>query len=86
MFLFSGLVHDLVISVPANAGYGLPTLYFLIQAAGMFAERRLGIVGKLAGRLFTIFAVLAPVMLLFHPPFAKTVILPFIEFLNAPFS
>jgi hypothetical protein len=84
-FLASGVVHDLVISVPARGGYGLPTLYFLIQGAGVLFERTrlarrsgVGPHGKL-GRLFAAMIVIAPVPLLFHEAFLTRVILPFLE-------
>ena len=39
-FLFSGIVHELVISLPAQGGWGGPTVFFLLQAAAMFVETR----------------------------------------------
>lgn len=80
-FLISGLVHDLVISVPAGAGYGGPTVFFLIQAAGLLFERsvvgrRIGLGRGVTGWLFTLIITIGPVFWLFHPAFVLRVIIP----------
>jgi Membrane bound O-acyl transferase family len=87
-FLFSGLVHDLVISVPAGGGYGWPTLYFVVQGLGLLAERskigrQLGLGAGWRGRAFTMVVVFAPLFGLFHPPFVHAVILPFLDAIGA---
>jgi alginate O-acetyltransferase complex protein AlgI len=82
VFLVSGLVHDLVISLPAGAGFGLPTLYFLLQGGGILIEKsrwgRCHLRGR-AGRMFAIAVAAVPAPILFHPPFVARVILPFMR-------
>lgn len=87
-FLLSGLVHDLVISVPAGGGFGGPTLFFLLQAAGIATERsaagrRIGLGTGLRGWLFTMLVLLLPVYALLHRPFVVGVIVPFLHALRA---
>jgi Membrane bound O-acyl transferase family len=82
-FLASGLIHDLVISVPAQAGYGLPTAYFLIQGCGVIAERsetgkKIGLGHGSRGWLWMAFVTVVPLFILFHPWFVLRVILPFL--------
>jgi alginate O-acetyltransferase complex protein AlgI len=83
-FLASGLLHDLVISVPARAGYGLPTAYFLAQGFGVLFERsqigkRLRLGRGPAGRLWTVLVAAGPLYWLFHPWFVMRVIVPFLR-------
>jgi hypothetical protein len=87
-FLFSGVVHDLVISVPAGGGYGWPTLYFVVQGVGLLAERsrigrRLGLGEGWRGRVFAAVVVIGPAFGLFHPPFVLNVVLPFLTAIGA---
>lgn len=79
-FLVSGLTHELVISFPARAGYGLPTAYFLLQGAGILLERARP---RIRGRVFTIVMTAIPAFWLFHPPFIHRVILPFMKTVGA---
>jgi hypothetical protein len=88
VFCFSGLIHELVISLPAHGGYGLPTAYFLIQGLGMLAERArlgkaIGLGRGLRGWLFTLFVTAGPAFWLFNPPFITKVILPMLTAIGA---
>lgn len=87
-FLVSGLIHELVISLPAGAGFGLPSGYFVLQAIGVLTERsaagqRIGLRCGVPGWIFTMIVVAGPAFWLFHPPFVSKVILPFMQAIGA---
>ena len=87
-FLFSGVIHDVVISLPAGGGYGWPTFFFGTQAVGMFVERSragraVGLGRGWSGWLFTLLVVALPAYGLFHPPFVRNIIVPFMHALRA---
>jgi alginate O-acetyltransferase complex protein AlgI len=81
-FVISGLLHELALSVPARAGYGLPLLYFSLHGLLVAVERRLpwgaGRGGELARRVWTLGWVLLPVLLVFHPPALRALVLPLV--------
>jgi hypothetical protein len=83
-FLVSGLLHEMVISLPTGGGFGLPTGYFLLQGLGLLLERsplgaRIGLGKGIIGWLFTVLLTAGPVFWLFHPRFVEQVIVPFME-------
>ena len=87
-FVFSGIVHEAAISVSARGGFGLPSAYFLLQAAGVAvqrsqASRRLGLDRGCLGWLFTLTFTAIPAFFLFHPPFVRRVMLPFLAAIGA---
>ena len=88
VFVASGVIHDLVISVPACGGYGLPTGYFAVQGLGVLVEHssfgaRLGLRKGVRGWLFTVLFTAAPAFWLFHPWFVVRVIIPFMYWIHA---
>ena len=88
-FLFSGLLHELAISVPVQAGFGLPFLYFVLHAIAMQIEGILSRRGKpidssaWIGRLWTLAWLLLPLPILFHLPFLRGCIWPLIGLTDA---
>jgi len=87
-FVASGLIHELVISVPARGAYGLPTGYFVLQGLGVAGERtplgrRLGLGSGWRGWLFTVLVTAGPAFWLFPPQFVRNVILPMLAVIGA---
>ena len=87
-FLVSGVLHDLVISVPAGAAHGLPTAYFLLQGLGVLLERsnigrKVNLSQGITGWCYMVLVTAAPLPLLFHEPFVLVVIHPFLQAIGA---
>jgi len=88
VFLSSGLLHELVISLPAYGSYGLPTAYFLLQGLGLLFEhsklgRKLRIRSGWRGWCFVVLIAGVPAFWLFHPVFVHQVILPMLQAVGA---
>jgi D-alanyl-lipoteichoic acid acyltransferase DltB (MBOAT superfamily) len=83
-FVFSGLMHELVISVPAGGGYGGPTLFFAAQGIGILVERsrvgrQSGLTRPGRGWLFTMLMLVLPAPVLFHSAFVQRIVIPFMH-------
>jgi alginate O-acetyltransferase complex protein AlgI len=81
-FLFSGVLHELAISVPVRAGYSGPFLYFVLHGVLVLLERVLAQRGRpierlgWLGRVWTLVWLGLPLPILFNPPFIRGVIWP----------
>lgn len=88
VFLISATLHELVISVPARGGYGLPTAYFVLQGLALLFERskrgqNLGLGSGVKGWCFVALVAGVPAFWLFHPIFIHHVILPMLHAIGA---
>ena len=81
-FIFSGFLHELALSVPVNHGYGLPSLYFIIQGLLVLIEKFLAVrkvlflKNKIVAHAWVFFWLVAPAPLLFHTQFIKQIVWP----------
>ena len=84
VFLISGLVHDVLISLPAGAGFGLPTAYFALQGFGIVIERKYRLTKRpVLSWLRTHAFTAGPAFFLFHPTFVERVMIPFFQTIGA---
>jgi hypothetical protein len=82
-FLLSGLLHEMAISLPVRAGFGLPLAYFALQGGLVLTERELARRGAPVhgrwGFLWTCLWLIGPLPLLFHVPFLRGVVWPLVR-------
>ena len=89
-FLFSGLLHELAISLPVKAGFGLPLLYFALHGGLVWLERGLARAGcpvdrvKWLGHVWTLAWLALPLPILFHPAFRDAVLWPLLGLAAGP--
>ncbi|MES2922938.1 MAG: MBOAT family protein [Verrucomicrobiota bacterium] len=71
VFVASGILHELAITLPVRSGFGLPTLYFTLHGSLTLLERKWG---RPFGKFPALLAVILPLGLLFPPGFQNEVI------------
>jgi alginate O-acetyltransferase complex protein AlgI len=82
-FAFSGVLHEVAVSLPVRAGFGGPLAYFVLHGA-LVALERAGLGARLKarpglGRGWTLACLLAPLPLVFHRPFLAGVVWPLLS-------
>lgn len=75
-FIFSGLLHEIALSLPVKTGYGFPLLYFAIQLMLVIIEEK--VFKRKPGKVWVILGLILPLPILFHPAIMKAVFWQFI--------
>lgn len=81
-YIFSGLLHELAISLPVNAGYGKPFAYFMLQVILIvFIEKHVirPSTNHPVRMVWLMICLFAPIFILFHRPFIHQIILPVVD-------
>jgi hypothetical protein len=79
-FFISGIFHEVALTLPVGAGYGLPMCYFVLQALFVLAERKyFHLFNPFLKKLWTILCLMLPFPLLLHPAFIHKVMIPFLQ-------
>ena len=82
-FIISGLLHEMGISYPVWSGWGLPLLYFVLQAVFIILESKLfKNPSSILSRITVFVCIVLPLPLLFHEPFRNRLIVPLFQSLN----
>ncbi len=71
IFVASGVLHELAITLPVRSGFGLPTVYFTLHGVLTLLEKKRG---RPYGKIPALLAVILPLGLLFPPAFQSEVI------------
>jgi len=71
VFVTSGVLHELAITLPVRSGFGLPTLYFILHGILALLEKRWG---RPCGKIPALLAVGLPLGWLFPSAFQQEVI------------
>lgn len=79
VFLVSGILHEAAITLPVQAGFGLPTIYFTAHGLLVLLE---GWMKRPLGKIPALLLVAVPLGMLFPPEFQQEVIERFLGVMN----
>jgi hypothetical protein len=83
-YVFSGLLHELAISLPVNSGFGKPFTYFLIQALLIMTIEKY-LINRLPHGIirtcWVLTCLFVPIFLLFHEQFILKIVVPLASYL-----
>ena len=79
-FAFSGILHEFAISLPVHHGYGLPSLYFVLQAIGISLEKRVQFRSNTLRHIWVLSWLILPMPVLFHKWFLREIIISIMGF------